>query len=149
YVYSLLRNFYEDCNRCEVDSITDQGNEDIFDATRLISNLIDEEKSDALLNECLNKNILLGYRCYRLIEIFVSGKNISKIITNHQTRVKQHLQRLYRIRNAIVHTARSEFNLKLFTKHLDDYVESTISTISYRLANGDDHIPEILSTIIN
>src|SRR5690625_529404 len=152
YIYSILRNFHEDCNRCDVAYIPNQKNDWNFEPYELLNILtdqIDHNKTEQFLDKCLNKNILLGYRFHNLNEIFKNGKSVSKVIYNHQTRVKQHLQRLYRIRNFIVHAAKTNFNLKLFTKHLDEYVDLTISTINFRLSDGDDNIPEALSSIKN
>ena len=57
------------------------------------------------------KFILARYRIYRLNEILKDPKSVICFMNRHEKRLKQHIDRLYRIRNLIVHSGEAVDNL--------------------------------------
>ncbi|WP_044641200.1 hypothetical protein [Risungbinella massiliensis] len=141
YIYSLVKNFLEDCNRCNLEILEEEsgnsiriGRLKVYEALPL---LLDNSKKEGITTNCYNVNILLGYRYRQLSEILSEGKKASKVIELHKENVVRHLQRLYRVRNAIVHSAEVHYNINLFIKHLSDYIEATMSVVLHRLEDHD------------
>lgn len=151
YIYSLIRNFYEDCNRCNVglfkETEAPSGDHTRAKVSKLVEMLTDEQEKERIMQLCVEKNVLLAYRCFNFINLLQDGKRVAEAIENHQNRVKQHLQRLYRIRNMIVHSGSSDYNLGLFIKHLDEYIEITMSTVIHRLMGSKCSITDVFSII--
>lgn len=111
--------------------------------------LLDDDNQEIILNSCNEKNNLLGYRYRQLREILVDGKKASNVIESHRENITRHLQRLYRVRNSIVHSAEAHYNINLFIKHLSDYIESTMSVVLQRLEVNDnfDNLDEVFAMI--
>lgn len=152
YVFALVKNLMEDCKRCHLK--WQEYNETEGPAVKrkkeyeFMDYLLDEEKANKLALECDKVNILLGFRYRQIRYMVVEGKKASKVIENHRENVKRHLQRLYRIRNSIVHTGDSPYNISLFINHLNEYIESTISVVLYRLKTHEiSEFEEVFTTI--
>ena len=111
YVYRLVRNFIEDSKRCGVLLVLPSGL--IADMPRrqgifsLVEALRDDTERTKLVQQC-NSNSLLMLRCQQLGTNLSSGEKILRLIENHYKVVGWHLQRLYRLRNSIVHSASTE-----------------------------------------
>ncbi|CAM3133670.1 hypothetical protein [Sporolactobacillus spathodeae] len=153
YIYGLVRNFYEDCRRCHV-NLKEMG----YDlesnwsskkkVTAVLCILIDESLNQKLIHECKKVNTLLSYRCRCLSECLQSGKKVSKLMEEHQKGVSFHLLRLYRVRNAIVHTATTEYNISLFMKHLREYITLTVGVVLHRYNTNNGQSLEQTFTLI-
>ncbi|HHW36535.1 MAG TPA: hypothetical protein GXX18_04605 [Bacillales bacterium] len=152
YIYSLVKNFLEDCNRCNV-QIIEKGNENPIyighiKANEAIYLLLDESKSSIIMESCDDLNTLLGYRFRQLKAILNDGRKASKVIETHKENVTRHIQRLYRIRNSIVHSAQVHYNINLFIKHLSEYVKSTMSVVLHRLESNDyDTLEQVFALV--
>ena len=59
------------------------------------------------------------------------------MIDQHEKRLVQHLTRLYRIRNEIVHEGASSLELELVCGHLRHYLLFSIEQITSAIANND------------
>lgn len=153
YIYGLIRNFYEDCRRCHVDftkvGISLKREWTLKRKVMLIlSAFIDDVANKKLISECKKCNTLLGLRASCLISCFHNGKDVAKLMEKHREHVSSHLLRLYRARNAIVHTATTEYNISLFIKHLREYINVTLSVVLHRLEiNQDESLEQTLSCI--
>lgn len=140
YIYSLVKNFLEDCNRCKL-VINDKSEDEkqIFNgrmkAYEVLPFLLGDENHELIVKCCDEKNLLLGYRYRQLRFILNDGKKASRMIEKHMNNVTQHIQRLYRVRSSIVHTAEVNNNINLFIKHLSDYIEATMTVVLHRLEN--------------
>lgn len=150
YLYSLLKNFIEDCNRCNLEVIIDYQKIKIgkMSPQQAIPVLLDDRHVSVIESACKELNLLLAYRYKELIDTLLDGKKSSKVLKNHQDNIKQHVQRLYRIRNSIVHSAEVHYNINLFIKHLHEYLESTMSVVLYRLEEYPDaRLEEIFAQV--
>lgn len=148
YLYTLIRTLMEDFGRCNVEwQHTEQnGNKKVKKEYQFLECLLDEENGSRLIEKSYEHNILLGYRCEQLRSTLSNGKEASKLIKSHMINVQRHLQRFYRIRNAIVHTGETQYNTNLFVKHIREYVEFTVSVVLYRIGNHQiEDLEEILA----
>lgn len=153
YVYGLVKNFYEDCRRCSVDlkqlGIDLESNWSSKRKVKaVLCALIDESLNQRLIHECKKVNTLLGFRCRCLSECLQNGKRVARLMEEHQKGVSDHLLRLYRVRNAIVHTATTEYNLSLFMKHLREYITLTVGIVLHRFNMNEDYSLEQTFTLI-
>ena len=135
YYYRMIRNFYEDCKRCKVNfEFSTESYDFTSDSTqqivkRLIEILKNEALSAELTTKC-EKNSLLKYRCDEIIQMIVKQTVVHDKIMRHNTRIQWQLQRLYRIRNEIAHSAfHAESPLVIYIEHLYDYLACLITEI--------------------
>lgn len=154
YIFSLIRNFSEDCIRCNVTycfSIKQ------FDITNPIKRKVVEDtisifNDTSLYTELENKctvNELLLERCKELQKLISNIDAMIKRVESHYSTVRQQLARLYRIRNQIAHTAMdSNRSLNLYTEHLYDYLSTFVAEVlNYHKNKNIDTIQEIFSMI--
>ena len=135
YMYRLIRNFAEDCVRCGVSldfneiniSIQNSNKEEIV--SQLLKVLRDANKLQELESRC-SCNELLKLRCLEIADLANDeSKFIDKITAHYQT-VCWHINRLYRIRNEIAHSALNpNISIIRYTEHLYDYLATYISEI--------------------
>jgi len=135
YYYRLFRNFYEDCNRCKVKFDFSSVN---FDFTQYTGNEIAKKiivilKDPGLTNELEAKCGVNSLLLYRYKELNLLVRDVDKVyikITNHNSRIKWQIQRLYRIRNEIAHSAlQTTSSLVIYIEHLYDYLACFITEI--------------------
>lgn len=136
YIYSLIKNFLEDCNRCglmvEFERNTYKiGKLNPLDVLEYFKNVDFMVKMKI---ECEEINFLLAYRLEEVSKVLMDGKKCSSILEQHRKNVQQHIHRLYRIRNSIVHAGQLQYNnTDLFIRHLYEYIEYTVSVVIHRL----------------
>ncbi|RKJ38617.1 hypothetical protein D7X33_37040, partial [Butyricicoccus sp. 1XD8-22] len=136
YIYSLIKNFLEDCNRCDVEIIYKERNYKIGKLTPqdALSLFWNEEFLNYMTDEFKDHNILLSYRLRELCNILKDGKKCATLLEQHKKNIQQHVHRLYRIRNSIVHSGQMQYsNTNLFSKHLYEYIEYAMSVVMHRL----------------
>jgi hypothetical protein len=137
YIYRIVRNFAEDCIRCSVSLNLTNGTVDLEDDSkqnmvkRLIKAFRDDDSYIEIKQACL-ANSLLAYRVEELRCILKDNQaSITKIRKYYET-VSWHIQRLYRVRNEIAHSALKENNyLVAYIEHLYDYLAVLITEIIY------------------
>lgn len=154
YIFSLVRNFSEDCIRCNVDYCFTTKQFEIKNTIKrtLVEDTISIFNDPSLYHELeikCNVNELLLERCKELHTLVSNIDNMIKRVELHYTTVRQQLARLYRIRNQIAHTAMdSNRSLILYTEHLYDYLSTFVAEVlNYQKNNNIDNIPEIFSMI--
>lgn len=76
-----------------------------------------------------DKFFLAVHRIYRLSEVFKTPKDTLDFINRHEKRLRQHIDRLYRIRNLIVHSGETVDNLGSLLENLHFYFDVIINTI--------------------
>lgn len=151
YIYRLVRNFCEDLLRCEV--TLEEINIDLLQEEKgeLVTNVINVFRGDnyEVLKEKCRVNELLEYRCDEIQKILVDGKVTWKKITMHHKHIDWQLQRLYRIRNEIAHSALQErTSLLIYIEHLFDYLATFVSEIVTRVdENGIENIEQVFMNI--
>lgn len=135
YVYKEIRNFIEDCFRCGIslvfDGVTINRNEPNKEV--LVQNMINVFRNNDIYSELYTRCevcSLLKNRCKKFNILLNDEKElISKIKSHHQT-IRWHLDRLYRIRNEIAHSANKQFIYVInYTEHLYDYIATYISEL--------------------
>lgn len=135
YVYRKYRNFTEDCKRCGVNLIFSSQSYQIKNPNKyqLVKDILSIFKDEQLYLELLDKckvNSLLVYRCEKLHEQAVDGEKMVASIMKHYKNVRQQLSRLYRIRNAIAHTAAlGDVQRVRYIEHLEDYLSEFVAEV--------------------
>ena len=129
YIYRIVRNYVEDCSRCKVE----------FDFQ---GNIIDmkQDAKQKMVQETID--------VFRTPELYQQLLEKSKV-KNHHDRVEWQIQRLYRIRNEIAHSAlQNETSLIIYIEHLYDYLSTYITEIVTSITFGrEGTIEETLSKI--
>jgi hypothetical protein len=103
---------------------------------------------------------LLRWRIFWLNKQFASAKTTKKFIDNHIQRVEWQIQRIYRVRNLIVHSGTIPSYANILVENLHNYFddlvnyiidtaisESTIKSIKEGIVSGDIHLKESLKTL--
>lgn len=127
YPHRLLRNFSEDARRCGVD-LGISGEKEVV---KLLEGILDASGGRQDLACRVQGHSLLSYRFSQICEQVKDAEALAETLTNHHTRVSWHLQRLYRIRNAIVHSGQVNLPIEPFVRHLQDYVWSSVADLCY------------------
>jgi hypothetical protein len=135
YIYSLVRNYYEDCRRARVDLPGGVNTLDTYAHRRTVVletiRLLRDPYGQETLREATAFYSLLSQRTEEMISLLSSPHSLIEKLTSHRQRLYWHIQRLYRVRNSIVHTGRVTTNLSALTLHLQDYVEMTLTQTAF------------------
>lgn len=153
YIYRIIRNFSEDCIRCGFLSDTTieidmQSTNKTALVKKLISVFRNAEEYPLLQKHC-NDNSLLLYRCNEIHELLKNHEEIIKKLDHYTQKIRWHIQRLYRIRNEITHSAfKQNKSLVIYIEHLYSYLAQIMSEIVFYIANKNvDSVEEALSTL--
>lgn len=136
YLFRIIRNFAEDLIRCNVDLVFENGityNVKDTSKAKVVENLILIFKDDILYprleDKCKCSDLLL-YRVKDIKAIFTDNKYAITKFTNYHQHISWQIQRLYRIRNEIAHSATiDKTSLTIYTEHLFDYLSTFVSEI--------------------
>ena len=154
YIYRKYRNFAEDCKRCGVTldftSVSYQINNS--NKYKLVEDVLMIMKDDTLYSEFEEKckvSALLAERCAELHELAIDGDKMVAAVVKHHKNVRQQISRLYRIRNAIAHTAvRHDAQMVRYIEHLEDYLAEFVSeVVRYAGEKNLDRIEIVLEMI--
>lgn len=135
YIYRIVRNFVEDCKRCQVSLDFSSCAIDINQETKLkmVEETIIVLKDAKLFEELKSKckvNTLLYNRVDDVRNLVTETSYAKAKIENHYRRIQWQIQRLYRIRNEIAHAAlREQASLIVYIEHLYHYLSCYISEI--------------------
>ncbi len=154
YLYRIVRNFSEDCIRCgfKFDDSLDIRMESV-DKKKLIRDLIsifrNPTKYEILQTNCI-RNELLNYRCDELFNILNSSEIILSKFEHYTQKVRWHIQRLYRIRNEITHSAfQVDKSLMIYIEHLYTYLAQVMSEVVHYVEHKQvDSVEESFTTIL-
>lgn len=142
YIYRIIRNFAEDCIRCNVKLNLTNGEIDLDDDSKqnMVKKLIKsirQEDSYLELGRLCSVNSLLVHRLEELRDILKDNFTVITKIQKYYTTVSWHIQRLYRVRNEIAHSALKENNyLVAYIEHLYDYLAILITEIVFVCSEG-------------
>lgn len=141
YIYRIIRNFSEDCIRCGFNPDYSHIKIDFKEkdkrklSKRIISCFLDEEEYKSIHDFCKQNNLLLE-RCEEIKEILDDGETLQNKLNDYTKKIRWHIQRLYRIRNEITHSAFIEKqSLTIYIEHLNTYLLQVINEIIYFAAN--------------
>lgn len=135
YSYRIIRNFIEDCVRCGIRYDFSDGNIDLRQESKrkLVKETIEVFQNETTYQELLIKctvNTMLYHRCEQVKKLVCDLQYALKKIENHYDKVKWQVQRLYRIRNEIAHSALQEqSSLIIYIEHMYDYLSIFILEI--------------------
>lgn len=136
YFYRMVRNFSEDCIRCGFKTETSIGI-DMQSANKkeLVKQLIcifrDSQAYQVLHTRC-SANSLLDYHCSEIHELLNDPTAIIQKFEHYTQKIRWHIQRLYRIRNEITHSAfQEDKSLVIYIEHLYTYLAQLMSEVVY------------------
>ena len=89
----------------------------------------------------LKKHPNIRQKIYKMYELRDKREQVFKLSELYATRLKWHLYRLYRVRNAIVHAGESHRNLQVLGEHLHIYCDGVILELIIKLSSS----PSLLS----
>jgi len=136
YIYRIMRNFTEDCMRCGFKYETSL---DIYmdspDKKELVTDLINIFRNPtqyAVFKRSCSNNELLNYRCDEIHTALNDKTIIISKLEHYTQKVRWHIQRLYRIRNEITHSAfQEDKSLMIYIEHLYTYLAQLISEVVF------------------
>lgn len=140
YIYRIVRNFSEDCIRCGILSDTDLAldlqSPDKIELVRDIITVFREPGKFAILQQRCSCNSLLVYRCNDIHSLLTSTDEIINRLDHYTQKIRWHIQRLYRIRNEITHSAfKQNKSLIIYIEHLYSYLAQIMSEIVFYIEN--------------
>ncbi|WP_157115556.1 hypothetical protein [Prosthecochloris sp. HL-130-GSB] len=102
--------------------------------------LTEEEKQEELRGvfSDFERNPLLKNRLFRYWKVFNEPKGALSILNSHEQRVKWHLQRMYRTRNALIHAGQVGRSTRYLVVNLHSYVDHIFSEVIQKL-RGELH----------
>lgn len=154
YIYRIMRNFSEDCMRCGFKYNTELGLQMFSENKKqLVRNLITcfrTPEKYIILKEHCKYNDLLQYRCQEIYLILTNTDTIKKKFEHYTQKVRWHVQRLYRLRNEITHSAFQENkSLIIYIEHLYTYLAQLMSELVYYIEHRRcNSVEESFSTIL-
>lgn len=123
-VYYIKRNclyFHELVNSSDLPAKTKE-------LCKEIANLSDSQIFDTIKDESITSNPILRFRAQRLkSHLTINSEKRKDYLKNHRGNVENHLHRLYRIRNKIIHDAAIIDNLESLTGNLRYYLSFTLN----------------------
>ena len=154
YIYKIVRNYVEDCRRCGVKFEFSTCKIDMEQGSKssLVFETIKMLRDDSLFSELkkqCSQNSLLARRSDDIRKLVTDVEYAKTKTETHYKRVHWQIQRLYRIRNEITHSALQEHqSLIAFIEHLYDYLSTYISEIvSYLIDKEMKNLEEVLCTM--
>ena len=108
-------------------------NDDTWLAELLILEEYEECRSE--IKNDLRDYPVLRSRISQISDTFKTKKSTLNEIERYTERVKWHLRRMYRTRNAIIHSGEEATNIKLLGEHLHSYLDCCLYEIITKLAN--------------
>lgn len=154
YMYRLVRNFSEDCIRCGYRYDEALGiNMESADKKRLVTELISIFRNPIQYEDFhahCEINQLLYYRCTQIQELLNDTQKIIVKLEHYTIKIRWHIQRLYRIRNEITHSAFQENkSLMIYIEHLYAYLAQLISEVVHYVEHKEaDTVEEAFATIL-
>ena len=108
-------------------------NREVYSNAEAVLRLVALKEHEATLKELyerLGNFELLRFRLFELSKVFSSPKRTTKKLLAHQERVEWQLHRVYRTRNAIVHSGQTQAFSKLLVSNAHDYFDQVFSLVS-------------------
>lgn len=140
YLKKLLKDLSANIFRCNVNtneiekagiSIVARG---VLKLSTLLEALMDTNRFKILLGASTNP--LLTYRLNDLRVVFSDSKKTKERMVHHLEDLKWHLQRMYRVRNKIVHSASVGINLGQLESNLSYYFTTVFNNLLFIAQNS-------------
>lgn len=141
HIGRLALNLREDLKRCKVLSIDD--------LEELLTILLEEAKRQDLINTAAEYP-LLQHRIRQMANIIRDNDSVLRAIRRHQVDVEWHIQRLYRIRNSIVHGGPLPKDLTGLVSNLAAYLWTILTEIieSFSLDRALSTIDDVIEKYV-
>ena len=101
----------------------------------LVQQLIEifrDPQNYAILYTRCGKSMLLQYRCAEIHRLLNDKEAIRTKFEHYTKKIRRHIQRLYRIRNEITHSAfREDKSLVIYIEHMYSYLAQPVSEVVY------------------
>lgn len=144
YIGELLECFLRDCAVCGVDLAglvnSSKPGERKTETLRLLAT---PRLRGELAARCQGHQ-LLGHRLSELSAALATGNSTRELLKSHRIRLERHLQRMYRMRNSIVHGGGRAEPLVPCLKHLNTYVHRVLLEVGERLLSGTQCLADVL-----
>jgi hypothetical protein len=136
YCDKLIRDFYKnigfylnnDYSKCY--SLLPEDCAEFNDIEKCAAIIVsNDEKIQNFLKERIGRNPLFFLRLQELKKLFLTAKTIKEGISEHENRIKWHMQRMYRVRNKITHKGEKIQNIKYLTENLNSYYHVVVEHI--------------------
>ncbi len=154
YIYRIIRNFGEDCSRCNIRFDFTTRSIDLRQDTKrkMVKEIIEVLEDNLLFSELKSKcriNSILNYRCDYIRKLIIDANYTKEKIENHYKQIKWQVQRLYRLRNEIVHSAlQNNISLIIYIEHMYDYLSILITeVVSCLEGKGLETLEEVFCVI--
>ncbi|MCY0907973.1 MAG: hypothetical protein OWR62_06275 [Sulfobacillus thermotolerans] len=151
YLDRLLSTFLDDCSNVGVKISYKHQPLSTTDSQLLLQLLRDKDETEyALLYEACSSFSLLQARAMSLRNSVKTNNDLEKTLKRHHEGIAWHLQRLYRLRNNVVHSGSTggEALTEELANHLEFYLCSIIDEITRRLSHGGySSVGELLSKL--
>lgn len=155
YIYRLLRNFIDDCERCGIawqsadPSLAFMQHAPQKERVKTLATALTNDENYHKLHEHCGVNRLLEHRCAQLHDLMADSQCLIDRIKSHCDTVRMQLSRLYRIRNSIAHTGRAgSDSLTHCIEHLDDYLIGFVSQVVATAEDCDEDEAEVVFEMI-
>ncbi|MCZ7400672.1 MAG: hypothetical protein O8C61_00445 [Candidatus Methanoperedens sp.] len=139
YCDKLLYNLYKSLIIYDgVKEVIDKVGELDTDFDRFVAIIGFKKENEHLRDEIyglIGRNPLLMYRIYSLMTKLSSAKSILDTIVEHQKRVVWHIQRVYRMRNLIIHSGSTLPHLNILVENLHSYTDNILDLIGETIVN--------------
>lgn len=143
----LKANLSEEEYNSLIDEVKEEGTEEHKIGSLVILDAYDDlrKKAYSLLS---NYPVIRSRICQLHKDVFSNKNKLLDELDRYEQRVRWHLQRLYRTRNAIIHSGESSLYLKFLGEHLHDYVDELILEIVGKITS-DNSLCSIDNVIID
>lgn len=138
-LYPICKKFVETCK-----------DDKDFDTIKVIRFLQNTDEYTDLLKE-ISFHIILARELQELIMLITEPKKLKNVITDYCDSIMNDLNVIYRLRNQLIHSAKSvDDSLEHISLRLYRYVNSILSTILYyKKKKAESTIEEILNSLNN
>lgn len=139
YLDRLLSTFLDDCNNAGIRISYQHQHLSTVDSQLLLQLLRHGEETEyTLLHDACSSFSLLQARATSLRTSVKTSSDLEKTLKRHHERIAWHLQRLYRLRNNVVHSGSTggEALTEELANHLEFYLCSIIDEITLRMSHG-------------
>ena len=110
-------------------SVVLKGKENSFDTLAALIMTSENEDKRKEVYALLNNYPFLKFRLFTLNKILSNGKELNKLIENHKQRVEWQIQRIYRVRNLIVHSGKMPTYTNILVENLHNYFDDFLNYI--------------------
>ncbi|MCD2138747.1 hypothetical protein [Salinicoccus halitifaciens] len=127
YKNNLVKNFVEELERLSIKTLECDGNS--LEIEDDIGEILKDKEMKKLLKVKLEDYSLLYHRVEELSKVVNDISYSISLVKKHRERIEWHIYRIYRLRNNLIHSAKTNQQIDHLNGHLDFYVRETLSYI--------------------